>query len=52
MPDPYEVAAWRWISTDSLITEVADKPRHYTAWLRLALQELARSGLLNPQGSD
>ena len=39
-PDPAEVADWRWVPMEELETEVAQHPRRFTYWFRVALLEL------------
>jgi isopentenyl-diphosphate Delta-isomerase len=46
VPDPAEVAEWRWVSTDDLRREVHETPAAFTYWLRLALDELCSRGLI------
>lgn len=41
-PDPAEIAAWRWISTDELTREVASYPERFTPWMKLEWAELRR----------
>jgi isopentenyl-diphosphate delta-isomerase len=36
-PDPSEVDAWRWVSTDELHTELAQDPASFTPWFGQAL---------------
>lgn len=44
VPEPHEVAGWRWVEPDALAAEVAATPDRFTTWFRLALPhvELAR----------
>ena len=42
---PEEVAAWRWISTESVERELADTPESFTPWFRLELMALQRDHL-------
>ncbi|HSJ14393.1 MAG TPA: hypothetical protein VK939_08255 [Longimicrobiales bacterium] len=44
MPDPAEVAEWRWVRAPELAGELHRRPGAFTYWLRVAFGELqARS---------
>lgn len=45
MPDPGEVEAWGWMPLDRLLADCAREPARYSAWLPMALAELAAVGL-------
>lgn len=45
VPDPREVAAWRWSDVESAAKDVLDNPSSYTAWFAAALNALRQSGL-------
>jgi len=36
-PNPDEASAWRWVEVGELERDLADRPDHYTPWLRPAL---------------
>jgi isopentenyl-diphosphate delta-isomerase len=38
-----EADAYRWISSDELLTEVAEHPERFTYWFRLALEDVLNS---------
>ena len=37
-PDPLEVAAWKYISTDELATDIKAHPERYTAWFKICIE--------------
>jgi isopentenyl-diphosphate delta-isomerase len=39
-PDPAEVAAWKWVDVDSLITNMRERPDLYSPWLHLGLPKV------------
>lgn len=39
IPNPNEVAAWKYIALDKLYKDVAENPEHYTAWFKIALEQ-------------
>jgi isopentenyl-diphosphate delta-isomerase len=43
-PDPTEVDAWRWASIADIRAEIARRPGAFTAWFRIALDELVVRG--------
>lgn len=45
-PDPREVEVWRWVPVTEVLEDLDAHPDHYTAWFRLALDELRRRGLV------
>ena len=47
-PDPDEVSECRWVTRSDLEAELAADPDRFTPWLRLALRELDRLGVLSP----
>lgn len=42
LPDPAEVAGWRWVALGDLEGDMAANPENYTLWLRLCLKERKR----------
>jgi isopentenyl-diphosphate delta-isomerase len=40
--NPDEVADWKFLKWDDLKTDVANRPEHYTAWFKIALEEVDR----------
>lgn len=38
VPDPSEVAGWRWVEAGALAADLEESPTRYTAWLGPALQ--------------
>lgn len=46
LPDPAEVAEWKWMSPEQLSTELRLHPGRYTYWLRVAWEELLTRGLV------
>lgn len=48
-PDNSEVAAWRYISIDVLITEITDHPERFTEWFKICMKDwLAKLTSHNP----
>jgi isopentenyl-diphosphate delta-isomerase len=45
VPDPDEVAAWRWASLDEVAHAVAAQPYAFTAWFPIALRHLLWHGV-------
>ncbi len=39
-PNPDEVSAFKWISVNDLLQEVAEKPREFTYWFKSVLEDL------------
>jgi len=39
-PDPLEVASYRYLPMDELITEIGERPEIYTAWLKICFEKL------------
>lgn len=40
MPNPAEVAGFRYIDTDLLLTELVELPDEYTAWFKICLEQV------------
>lgn len=40
LPHPVEVSAWRWITTDDLLQELAATPEIFTIWFRKAVHRV------------
>jgi isopentenyl-diphosphate delta-isomerase len=40
VPNPDEVAAWRWVDVEQLRTEMRERPEGYAPWLHLGLKRL------------
>lgn len=40
IPNPEEVANWKYITLQDLKTEIVDHPEQYTIWLQIALKEV------------
>ncbi len=40
---PAEVADWRWVGADELLTDLKENPDRYTAWFGLALEKVLKS---------
>lgn len=43
LPDPSEVFAWRWATTDALQKDIAAHPDRYTYWFRLVLERVLKN---------
>lgn len=41
--DPSEVAAFKWISIENLITEMEETPEKFTPWFKMEMKELVKS---------
>lgn len=48
VPDPAEVADWRWVDPAELRGELATEPHRFTPWALIAFEELDRRGYLQP----
>lgn len=44
VPDPNEVAEWRWAAPAELLTDLHEHRERYAAWFPLAFERLQRSG--------
>jgi isopentenyl-diphosphate delta-isomerase len=42
IPNPDEVAAWRWISWEVLKKEIAEKPECFAPWFRNIISQIER----------
>lgn len=40
LPNPVEVAAFRYVDTDLLLSELAEQPQLYTAWFKICLEQV------------
>jgi isopentenyl-diphosphate delta-isomerase len=39
-PDPSEIGAWRWMSTDAVQGAIARRPEWFTPWFRILMERL------------
>lgn len=46
VPDEAEVEGWRWVDTRELVDDLRERPERYTAWFRIAIEEMLERGLL------
>jgi len=44
--NPEEVADWKWIEVDELLSDVQLNPQDFTVWFKIALAEMEKNGLL------
>ncbi|MEN8224550.1 MAG: isopentenyl-diphosphate Delta-isomerase [Bacteroidota bacterium] len=44
--NPEEVAEWKWVDVDELLSDVDANPDNYTVWFKIALAEMERKGYL------
>ena len=44
--NPEEVAEWKWIDVDELLSDVQLNPQDFTVWFKIALAEMEKNGLL------
>jgi isopentenyl-diphosphate delta-isomerase len=42
VPDPQEVAAWKYMPVEEIKTELKKNPKQFTAWFRLIMEEIDR----------
>ena len=42
VPDPGEVASWRWCDLEPTVEDLRVNPNRYTAWFAAALREIRR----------
>lgn len=40
IPNPAEVACFRYVDLDSLLSDIASQPEQYTAWLKISLERV------------
>lgn len=40
VPDPNEVEAWRWVTEETLLSEIRLHPDRYSYWLKASIEEL------------
>lgn len=38
-PSVLEVSDWKWMAMKTLARDIEARPRHYTSWLKVALEE-------------
>ncbi|MDP2422954.1 MAG: isopentenyl-diphosphate Delta-isomerase [Bacteroidales bacterium] len=43
--NPGEVAEWKWIGMEDLMSEVIKNPQDFTVWFKIALEEITQDGL-------
>jgi len=54
IPDPAEVAAWKWTELETLMNEMRDQPERYAPWLHLGLPrvlEWSRRPIVDDRGA-
>ena len=42
--NPEEVAEWKWVDVEELLSEVGHHPEKYTVWFKIALKEMENKG--------
>jgi isopentenyl-diphosphate delta-isomerase len=48
VPEPHEVADWRWVPVDAFLADAAADPTRYTAWSTLVVRAVADAGAAAP----